>query len=53
MSKRKEEGGIHRVGFAEKLGFGTFSTASNVVFTFKTNFSCFLVYPPSLGVFKC
>jgi len=26
---------IAPIGFAEKLGFGTFSTASNVVFNFK------------------
>lgn len=41
--RKKSEGGIHRVGFAEKLGFGTFSTASNVVFNFKDLFYLFFL----------
>ena len=31
------------IGFAEKLGFGTFSTASNVVFNFKDLFYLFFL----------
>ena len=32
-----------KIGFAEKLGFGTFSTASNVVFNFKDLFYLFFL----------
>ena len=34
---------IPRIGFVEKLGFGTFSTASNVVFNFKDLFYLFFL----------
>ncbi len=39
----KSEKTQHRVGFAEKLGFCTFSTASNVVFNFKDLFYLFFL----------
>ena len=39
-NKRTE---IAPIGFAEKLGFGTFSTASNVVFNFKDLFYLFFL----------
>ena len=34
---------IPRIGMLEKLGFGTFSTASNVVFNFKDLFYLFFL----------
>ena len=34
---------LPRIGFVEKLGFGTFSTASNVVFNFKDLFYLFFL----------
>ncbi len=43
MSKPQNEGGIPRIGFLEKLGFCTFSTASNVVFNFKDLFYLFFL----------
>lgn len=42
-SKPNETGVIPRVGLSEKLGFFTFSTASNVVFNFKDLFYLFFL----------
>ena len=39
----KQTNGIPRIGFWEKLGFCTFSTASNVVFNFKDLFYLFFL----------
>ena len=39
----KENSPIKRIGFMEKFGFGTFSTASNVVFNFKDLFYLFFL----------
>ena len=39
----KQTNGIPRIGFPEKLGFCTFSTASNVVFNFKDLFYLFFL----------
>ena len=41
MTKQTKQ--IPRIGFVEKLGFGTFSTASNVVFNFKDLFYLFFL----------
>ncbi len=41
--KNKAPAGIPRLGMLEKLGFGTFSTASNVVFNFKDLFYLFFL----------
>ncbi len=41
--KNKAPAGIPRLGMMEKLGFGTFSTASNVVFNFKDLFYLFFL----------
>ncbi len=44
MSKQApQSGGIPRIGLLEKLGFCTFSTASNVVFNFKDLFYLFFL----------
>ncbi|MBE6936499.1 MAG: MFS transporter [Ruminococcaceae bacterium] len=42
-NKTPEKQGIPRIGFAEKLGFCTFSSASNVVFNFKDLFYLFFL----------
>ncbi len=41
--QNKAPAGIPRLGILEKLGFGTFSTASNVVFNFKDLFYLFFL----------
>ncbi len=43
MKKQPATGAMPRIGFAEKLGFCTFSTASNVVFNFKDLFYLFFL----------
>ena len=43
MQKESTSGKIPKIGLAEKLGFGTFSTASNVVFNFKDLFYLFFL----------